>query len=57
MNKYKNALTKELLKEFRKFQKWAPENCYVMNGDQEAEFNKRIKQIIRHHEIIRKVKI
>ena len=45
--KYRNPLTRELLKEFRRFQKWAPKGIYSMKeGKQEEEFNENIKRII-----------
>ena len=47
--KYKNPLTKALLKEFRGFQKWAGKDMYSMRMpcNQEEEFNKEIKAIIK----------
>jgi len=50
--KYKNALTQTLLKEFRKFQKWGSKDMYSMHGNQEEEFNKEIRAIIRRFDII-----
>ena len=51
---YKNAMTQDLLKEFRKFQKWAGKNeyCFDLKKDQEEEFNKEIRAIIRRYDII-----
>ena len=52
--KYKNALTQTLLKEFRKFQKWAGKDMYVFAGNQNQEeaFNKEIRAIIKRFDII-----
>jgi len=51
--KYRNALTQALLKESRKFQKWAGKGMYSFNSqDQEEEFNKEIKSIIKSYDII-----
>ena len=47
--KYNNPLTRELLKEFRSFQKWASKDMYAMKGNQEEHFNNNIKEIIEKH--------
>ena len=52
--KYTNTLTKQLLIEFRKFQKYAPKEIYSFRGDQQEAFNNRIEEIVRHHKILNK---
>ena len=54
MSKYKNAMTKELLKEFRKFSKYNPTGLYVFNSslDAEKEFNKAIRGILKRYDLL-----
>ena len=47
--KYKNQLTKALLKEFRMFQKYAGKDMYSMKGNQEETFNNAIQKIIQEY--------
>lgn len=44
--KYRNPITRELLKEFRRFNKWAGQEMYSINSNQEKTFNKNIKNIV-----------
>lgn len=52
MSKYKNGMTKELLREFRKFAKYNPTGLYVHDSrlNPEEEFNKSIRGILKRYD-------
>jgi len=53
--KYTNPLTQELLKEFRKFNKYAKDGLYSFHAnsleEQQKDFNHEIRRIIKRWEI------